>query len=371
MGYSADLCTGGTPTGSSYYDGSMTPDKAVNDSASDYWVSASTPTPHWWKYDFGSGVSHVVTQYTIQVMPGGQNPPRQWVFEGSNDDSNWTALDTKNTDVNFNAGERKVFPFTNTTAYRYVRLRVTYAPSGYAALSEFEVMKDAVVTLCASDHRYYIDNDTDWTANNSRIGNDGAARGDCFIFENVAIPAGATITSAVFNMQAGGARAEDTCKVKIYGDDVDDAAVPANAAGAKAEPLTTAYVSWTIGHWVDQGMYATPDLSAVIQEIIDRAGWASGNNIQLFLNDDGSDENARRHCTADYDVNNLNLTITYEETPPEPVESDIPLTELEIIVYNPTVSAMVMNSIPLTALEITPHNPTNLAMSPISATAGR
>ena len=62
--------------------------------------------------------------------------------------------------------------------------------------------------------------------------------------------------------------------------------------------MTSASVVWTCAEdWVIWQQYRTPDLKTVIQEVVNRAGWASGNAIALFLqgeNQGPSDfENAR------------------------------------------------------------------------------
>jgi hypothetical protein len=48
-------------------------------------------------------------------------------------------------------------------------------------------------------------------------------------------------------------------------------------------------VAWSnIGTWSEDSTYATPDLSAVTQEIVDRGGWASGNALVNYSEDNGS-----------------------------------------------------------------------------------
>jgi len=61
-----------------------------------------------------------------------------------------------------------------------------------------------------------------------------------------------------------------------------------------ARVKTAAQVDWDPGAWVDGGWYEGPDLKAVIQEIVDRPGWVSGNALVLLLSDDGSAKNVSR-----------------------------------------------------------------------------
>lgn len=50
--------------------------------------------------------------------------PKKWVLEGSQDQSNWKILDSRNNETFKYRNEIKVFDFKNTVAYKYYRLRV-------------------------------------------------------------------------------------------------------------------------------------------------------------------------------------------------------------------------------------------------------
>ncbi|MCF7976399.1 MAG: hypothetical protein K9N55_21455 [Phycisphaerae bacterium] len=52
-------------------------------------------------------------------------------------------------------------------------------------------------------------------------------------------------------------------------------------------PTTTAKVMWSIPEWTEESAkFQSPDLSSIIQEIIDQEGWTSGNAIVLIIRDD-------------------------------------------------------------------------------------
>jgi hypothetical protein len=72
------------------------------------------------KFDFGSGVTKILTG--LQWLQSSTNNHGTWVFEGSNDDSTYTGLGSS-----FALGGATVtaFTFTNSTAYRYYKLRQT------------------------------------------------------------------------------------------------------------------------------------------------------------------------------------------------------------------------------------------------------
>jgi len=116
-------------------------------------------------------------------------------------------------------------------------------------------------------------------------------------FLAVTIPKGSRIDAAYITVQATYNRTGTTVNAVIRGEDVDDAATFSNLAdyqarrgtivgGANDNYITTASASWSnIAAWTKDSNYNTPDFSAVVQEIIDRAGWVSGNDIVIFVDD--------------------------------------------------------------------------------------
>jgi hypothetical protein len=97
-------------------------------------------------------------------------------------------------------------------------------------------------------------------------------------FQNVTVPKGATISSAriVFTAKNNWSAAT---QVDIKGQASDNATfmdvdIKNNISD---RPTTTVAVSWSPGPWENGKSYATPDLSAIVNEIVHRSGWADGN----------------------------------------------------------------------------------------------
>ena len=73
----------------------------------------------------------------------------------------------------------------------------------------------------------------------------------------------------------------------------DDAATFTGAAhDISSQPVTTASVQWLdVPNWNKAGgAYRSPDLSAIVQEIIDRPGWIPGNALALMITGSGKRE---------------------------------------------------------------------------------
>lgn len=111
-----------------------------------------------------------------------------------------------------------------------------------------------------------------------------------FRFPNITIPQGATISAAYIQLRSNSNYPQVVVNTILYGVDEDDAASPSSYADAENGPRTTAYTEWhAMSAWSSGVDYQSPDITAVIQEIVDRGGWASGQALIVYWEDDGSD----------------------------------------------------------------------------------
>jgi hypothetical protein len=78
----------------------------------------------WLQYDLGH--TETVQRYTL-TSSFDQVPrdPKDWRFQGSNDGSTWTTLDTQSNQAFVERFERKSFPVGSPASYRYYRLDIT------------------------------------------------------------------------------------------------------------------------------------------------------------------------------------------------------------------------------------------------------
>ena len=109
-------------------------------------------------------------------------------------------------------------------------------------------------------------------------------------------PPGATITSAYVQFQAK--KTVQPVTLTIEGQAADNPGTFLSAAfNIPSRPRTLADVSWTPPPWnvVDQRGPAqqTPDLASVLQEIVDRPLWNSGNALVLIVSGDGTTGNRK------------------------------------------------------------------------------
>lgn len=105
-------------------------------------------------------------------------------------------------------------------------------------------------------------------------------------FQNITIPQGATITNAYIEFIADGA-SSGTTNLNFYGEVADNAAVfAATTNNITGRTKTSATVAWSnVPAWTVSGQtQQTPNLTSIIQEIINRAGWLSGNSLAVIVN---------------------------------------------------------------------------------------
>ncbi|NIS35441.1 MAG: hypothetical protein GWN79_23065 [Actinobacteria bacterium] len=109
-------------------------------------------------------------------------------------------------------------------------------------------------------------------------------------FGGVDVPPGSTILSASIQFVADG-ETSGPAQFLIEGEASDDAAPFTKLAGnVSARARTVAKVSWAPPAWTNGEAgppERTPDLTAIVQEIVDRPGWRSGGSLAFVVSGDG------------------------------------------------------------------------------------
>ncbi len=167
------------------------------------------------------------------------------------------------------------------------------------------------------------------------------------------IPAGATIISADIQFTALSASVGPAA-FTIRGEAADNPPLYSTTNDVVSRVGTAASVPWSPGSWFNQGdagaAQQTPDLSAIIQEIVNRPGYVMGNNIALFLSgkgerqayDFGNDPSLAPELCITYEVPEEN-TATCDGCP------DISVVSLDGVPNFPTVDLLNLCSSPDTA----------------------
>jgi hypothetical protein len=109
-------------------------------------------------------------------------------------------------------------------------------------------------------------------------------------FTNVSIPAHAIITRAYLQFEADELQSEAT-NLLIQGEAADHPVTFSTSNKVSTRVRTLAGASWAPAAWTLIGeagaIERTPDLSGVVQEVVSRPGWASGNELAFILTGTG------------------------------------------------------------------------------------
>lgn len=144
-----------------------------------------------------------------------------------------------------------------------------------------------------------------------------------FIFPNVTIPQGTTITSATLDLYSAAAGAGTTAKSRWYGIlELNAPVFNTTTVYPEGKPRTTAFVDkdFTVATWNGSTGFGKElvDVTTLVQEIVNQGSWASGNRMGMVAYDNGSSNtNYIAHNT--YDSNSARgakLVITYGSTGP-------------------------------------------------------
>lgn len=108
------------------------------------------------------------------------------------------------------------------------------------------------------------------------------------------LPDNAFILNASIRFTTESGQTGNSPSTRIVGEDADNAVTFVEVTDDITDRATTsASVVWNIPNWPTGGVSAvpqqTPDLSAVVQEIVDRPGWTTGNPLVIIFEPNGGD----------------------------------------------------------------------------------
>lgn len=155
--------------------------------------------------------------------------------------------------------------------------------------------------LAANDRDGSEEGDATWReagtdGDGNRVGNVTTHWDMGTAWPSVTIPKNATITSATIEYFMKFKTGSSDIVTRMQGFDVDNVAVFSSSNRPSQIAQTTALVDRTYtsaGDYVDETFLALDDAKAIIEEIVARAGWSSGNALGVVLKENGSDGSAR------------------------------------------------------------------------------
>ncbi|WP_338287257.1 autotransporter-associated beta strand repeat-containing protein [Luteolibacter sp. LG18] len=229
--------SGGTASASASASG-YAASQAFDASTTTKWNNGVSGVSGWLQYDFGFAMTWAVTRYDITSADTTLRDPATWQFQGSNDGTTWTTLDSRSGETFATRALTKSYTFTNTTGYRYHRLNVTavnggigyemqVAELGLYASGEGTVPIPAVPTGLAatSGSRVFLSWNVSGGATSYRVNRATSSGGsytqigtcDRPYFQDSTAPASGTYYYTVNAVSTGGASAATSYVSAVYG----------------------------------------------------------------------------------------------------------------------------------------------------------
>ncbi|WDZ80816.1 metallophosphoesterase (plasmid) [Ensifer adhaerens] len=152
---------------------------------------------------------------------------------------------------------------------------------------------EARVSTAADDIEEKSSGSISANINDLDMGYDGTTRQTVGLrFTGIDVPRGAVITNAYIQFTSDEI-SSGLASFLIRGEDADEsAAFTAIKFNVSSRPTTDASVTWDVASWTVRGEAGaaerTPDLKAIVQEIIDRGGWAALNDMAFMLTGTGT-----------------------------------------------------------------------------------
>jgi hypothetical protein len=172
-----------------------------------------------------------------------------------------------------------------------------------------------------------------------------------FRFNNIDIPQGSNITSAYLRFYSV-QQQWITMGIMLYGDNVANSAVFSSSNKPSQRSLTTASVIHSDDtNWSSNTLYNSNEISTVIQEIINRPDWSTGNSLSIISR--GTSLGYGRKFIGSYEggaVNAVQLVVTYTApsvtpTPPPPTPTPTPTPPPPTDTTPPVISSVSVGSV--------------------------
>jgi hypothetical protein len=137
-----------------------------------------------------------------------------------------------------------------------------------------------------------------------------------FRFNNIQIPRNAVIEDAYIAFSVDGEYTAPI-NVNIYGEASSNPPTFSSTNTPAQRPITSAFASWNItDRWLLGEKRNTPNLSMLVQEIVNRGDWNSGNSLAVIFKNAGSGSAHRRviaieRASWDPNLHPAELVVTY------------------------------------------------------------
>lgn len=155
---------------------------------------------------------------------------------------------------------------------------------------------DSTVVQIAADNddSYVSESSSNWSSANGTYimqgeGGTGSTDVNGIYRFQLNVTQGSTISDAFMTFTCAATYSGDL-RLRISAHDTDNSTqIASYSAWTSAHTSkTTAQTDWDFNGCTDGDIYQTVDISSIVQEVVNRSGWVSGNFITIFIDDDGT-----------------------------------------------------------------------------------
>jgi hypothetical protein len=249
-----------------------------------------------------AGSDRTVTYPTTVTLSGTvtddglPNPPgattKQWSQVSGPGTATFSAPTSTTTNVSFSAPGTYVLRLTANDSQLSSSddVQVTESTTGGTTTT-----LDRAVAASSDDAEEWTNGTVNLTSTDLELTFDSSTTGNQIVgmrFPNMTVPPGATITRAYVQFEVDEVTTGTSVSLTVRGQKALNPATFTTATGnISARPRTTASVAWSPPAWptvqVAGADQRTPDLSAVIREVIAQTGWTSGNAMAIIITGTG------------------------------------------------------------------------------------
>jgi type IV pilus assembly protein PilY1 len=200
--------------------------------------------------------------------------------------SGWCGNNAMSFFVKGGSGLREAVAYDGNTAAAPV-LHINYDEDSVASGACINQTFQAQVATGSNDVEQKSDGTMYSNSSDLELTDDGGAQTIGLRFTNIKIPQGTTILEAYLDFTAKNSHSGST-SLAIKGEKSADAgAFTSSANDLTSRTLTSASTAWSPGAWTEDEAYTSPDLQAVIQEIVNQAAWDGGNALNIIISGSG------------------------------------------------------------------------------------
>ena len=158
-----------------------------------------------------------------------------------------------------------------------------------ATIKEFTILQSSDDAACRSDDgTQYSDTDVSLWLGKNFLGSGNEPMITGLRFQAVNIPSGSTITAAYVKLYSTFEAASGTVNIKIYAEAADNSVTFSSGSKPNARTKTSAFADWSAINFDLYQYHNSPDLTQVVQEVVNRAGWNEANALTILLDDNNS-----------------------------------------------------------------------------------